>query len=82
MNDASCPAGLIIVSHGSPRAEVNRRFVAMVERIAGAAGHGTRLARVLFDRAAEHSSTAWPSWPRWACGGSCSCPIFSTRAST
>ncbi len=34
MNTTTPPTGILIVSHGSPRAEANGRFVALVERIA------------------------------------------------
>ena len=38
MNNIDDPLGILIVSHGSPREDANRRFVAMVERIASRLG--------------------------------------------
>jgi sirohydrochlorin cobaltochelatase len=38
MNDTAGPLGILIVSHGSPREEANRRFVALVERVASRLG--------------------------------------------
>ncbi len=38
MNDALGPTGILMISHGSPRAEANQRFVALVGRIAARLG--------------------------------------------
>ncbi len=38
MNEATRPIGILIVSHGSPRAEANERFVALTWRIAARLG--------------------------------------------
>ena len=38
MNEATRPIGILIVSHGSPRAEANERFVALTGRIAARLG--------------------------------------------
>lgn len=38
MNSTTDALGILIVSHGSPREDANRRFVAMVERVASRLG--------------------------------------------
>ena len=40
MSDAASPLGILIISHGSPRAEANQGFVGVVERVASRLGAG------------------------------------------
>ena len=83
MNDATRSVGILIVSHGSPRAEANQRVRGRWSSASPRGWDGTDVLPAFF-------SIARPDIPDQvavlagarACGGSCSCPIFSTRAST